>query len=578
MTAEEVKQWQEQKAKVVSEITTKGVAWYANRYVQRLTVDARLWQYCYEVITDTDLHNLYEILAVLRFFRFLDKYEFRQKEVKKFYNFYEALKFSGVSGRRRYRLTPVQCFMFANIYGFYVDGRRLTRSAYIFVPRKFAKTTQAAAMAVYDLFCGDDNSQAYIGANSYSQAKICFDEVRKLMWGIDPSGKHFRINREKITFQNHKRDGLIECLSGDAKTKDGLNASLVIMDEYAQARDTASAGGADLKNTLISSMGVRENPLTVIITTASNVVDGPFRHELDGVFKVLRGEEDNDAVFASIFMPDAGDAEDDPATWRKVQPHMGITVREDFYADAYRQALMSADNMLAFRTKLLNVFTISEQRAWITQDVVKRALCRFDLSTVQGRPDAMVAIDLSESDDFSSVTFSVYDMSIRGFRFNTAYFFPRGALEGHLNKRLYEQWAEAGYLYLTDGDVIDYRVIVDYVLRINERCRTLRIGYDQWKSMEVINMLSAAGAGNVLRAVSQTYGNFTAPCESFEHGIKTGHIFIDDNPINAYCFSNAVLDVDKLENCKPVKISHNRKIDGVITMLMCLRLFIDYER
>lgn len=48
-----------------------------------------------------------------------------------------------------------------------------------------------------------------------------------------------------------------------------------------------------------------------------------------------------------------------------------------------------------------------------------------------------------------------------------------------------------------------------------------------------MNMLAASGA--VLSGVKQTYGNFTAPVENFEHVAKTGHIFINDNPINYYC-------------------------------------------
>lgn len=119
---------------------------------------------------------------------------------------------------------------------------------------------------------------------------------------------------------------------------------------------------------------------------------------------------------------------------------------------------------------------------------------------------------------------------------------------------------------------------MDYVLYLNQHVRVLGIGYDPWKSQEVINMLAASGAGNVIKGVRQTYGMFTAPVESFEHGAKTGHIFINDNPINAYCFGNAVLDSDRLENCKPIKRKASQKIDGVITKLMCLRLFIDYER
>ena len=190
----------------------------------------------------------------------------------------------------------------------------------------------------------------------------------------------------------------------------------------------------------------------------------------------------------------------------------------------------------------------------------------------------MVSIDLSESGDFSAVTTGIYDSLKKNFYYHTAYFFPKGALPNHPNEKMYRVWAEKGYLILTPGDVIDYRAIVDYILRLNDVVTILSIGYDPWKSQEVINMLAASGADNVLKGVKQTYGNFTAPVESFEHGIKTGHIFINDNPINAYCFGNAVLDTDKLENSKPIKRKQTQRIDGVITMLMCLRLFIDYER
>ena len=188
----------------------------------------------------------------------------------------------------------------------------------------------------------------------------------------------------------------------------------------------------------------------------------------------------------------------------------------------------------------------------------------------------MVAIDLSESDDFSAVTVGMYEPRQRSFYFHTSYFFPAGALPGHPNEKLYRVWAEKGYLTLTEGDVIDYRAIVNYVLHVNKYVRILGVGYDPWKSQEVVNMLAAAGAEVI--GVRQSYSNFTAPVESFEHGAKTGHLFINDNPINAYCFGNAVLDSDKLENVKPIKRKHTQKIDGVITMLMCLRLFIDYER
>ena len=258
---------------------------------------------------------------------------------------------------------------------------------------------------------------------------------------------------------------------------------------------------------------------------------------------------------------------------------MGVTVSLDFYRQEYKNALRNGSAaMLAFRTKLLNVYSENQQRSWISSTLARSIARPMPLDAIKGRPDAMVAIDLSESDDFSAVTVGIYDYDRKNFNFHTAYFFPEGALPGHPNERMYRVWAEKGYLTLTAGDVIDYRAIVDYVLYLNKVVRILGIGYDPYKSLEVVNMLAASGADNVLAGVRQTYGNFTAPVESFEHGAKTGHIFINDNPINYYCFGNAVLDSDKLENCKPIKRTQTQKIDGVITTLMCLRLFIDSTR
>lgn len=536
-------------------------------------VDARLELYVTEVANNPSAHNLYEQLAVMRFFRMADKYGINATEVQRFFTLYENLHFPGKSGLQKYALTPVQTFQFASIYGFWKGDRRVVREAILFVPRKFSKTTSSASLAIDDLLYGDANAESYTGANSNDQAKKCFDVIRGCMRKLDPKERRYTVNEQTIKSKRKDRNAFAQCLTANARTKDGLNASTVIMDEFSQARDNS------LLTVLTTSMGVRENPLTVIITTASDVFDGPFYEMLQGYKAVLLGEFEDDSLFAHIFEPDLDDPENAEATWLKVQPHMGVTVSMDFYRQEYKNALRNgADAMLAFRTKLLNIFAENQQRSWISSTLARSIARPMPLEAITGRPDAMVAIDLSESDDFSAVTMGMYDMARKNFHFHTAYFFPEGALDGHPNERMYRVWAEKGYLILTEGDVIDYRVIVNYVLYLNKVARILGIGYDPWKSLEVVNMLAASGADNVLSGVKQTYGNFTAPVESFEHGAKTGHIFINDNPINYYCFGNAVLDTDKLENCKPIKRKQTQKIDGVITKLMCMRLFIDYTR
>lgn len=537
-------------------------------------VDARLDSYCRDVASRPEAHNLWEQLAVFHFLRKAGRYGIDRVAVQRFFAFYEMMWFPGKKGLQRYRLTPVQAFQFANVYAFWADGKRLVRDCVLYVPRKFSKTTGTAAFALYDLFFGDANGEIYIGANSQDQAKKCFDVIRGALRRLDTHGKRFVINEQVVKpTRRNRRGAFAQCLTANARTKDGLNASTVIMDEFSQARDS------ELLTVLTTSMGVRENPLTVIITTASDVFDGPFHSMLAGYKEVLLGRHEDDTLFAHLFEPDVDDAEDSPDTWRKVHPHLGVTVQEDFYAQEYRKALRNgSEAMLAFRTKLLNVYSENERRSWISSTLARSISRPMPLEAIKGRPDGMVAIDLSESDDFSAVTLGIYDSREKAFDLHTAYFFPRGALPGHPNERLYRAWAEQGHLTLTEGDVIDYREIVGYILRLNRTVRILGIGYDSWKSQDCINMLAASGAAGVLTPVKQSYGAFTAPVESFEHGAKTGKIHINDNPINAYCFGNAVLDMDNLENCKPVKRSHSQKIDGVITMLMCLRQFMDYVR
>ncbi len=554
------------------DVTARLAAMDIDRY--RLPeVDSRLDEYVRMVAADPDGHNLWEQLAVLRFFGMIDKYGINLTEVQLFFDFYESLYFPGKSGHQRYKLTPVQAFQFASIFAFWEDGRRVVREVVLYVPRKFSKTTSTASLAIYDVLYGDANAECYTGANSSDQAKKCFDVIRGCFRRLDPKERRYTVNEQQIKSRRRDRSAFAQCLTANARTKDGLNASTVIMDEFSQAKDS------ELLTVLTTSMGVRENPLTAIITTASDVFDGPFYEMLQGYKAVLLGEYEDDTVFAHLFEPDIDDAEDDERTWYKVHPHLGVTVSINFYRQEYKKALRDgAEAMLAFRTKLLNVYAENEQRSWISSTLARHISKPMAIDALRGRPDAMVAIDLSESDDFSAVTLGIYDAAGKIFNFHTAYFFPAGALPGHPNEKLYRTWADRGYLHLTDGDVIDYAAIVNYVLYLNQHARILGIGYDPWKSQEVINMLAASGAGNVIKGIRQTYGTFTAPVESFEHGAKTGHIFINDNPINAYCFGNAVLDSDRLENCKPIKRKHNQKIDGVITKLMCLRLFIDYER
>lgn len=540
-------------------------------------IDHRLLEYFRNLIADTDAHNVYELLAALKFLRLRKSYSFVKSEAVNFITFYESLKFSGQDGRQSYKLTPVQVFQFASIMGFARDdGHRLVRNALLFVPRKFSKTTSVCAFAIYDFLFGDDNAQAYTGANSYDQAKICFDEISRVLHGLDPGWTKFKATRELIKWREG-RNSSIRCLSNSPDKLDGLNASTVIMDEYAQA------DSADLRNVLTTSMGMRTNPLLITITTASDKQTAPFVQELEheqGVLlrEVLGGYNEDDTSFAHIFMPDCDDDESDPATWAKVQPHLGVTVRPDFYEQQWAEAQKSAENMKAFRTKMLNIFVTGNDKSWIEGSTIREHSRQLDIDTLGYRADCEVGVDLSVDNDFSAVSYYIYLHNEKRSHIHTEYYFPEGRMAKHPNREVYQRWVDGGYLHLCPGNIISYEQIVGDILAHGRNLRILQIAYDPNKAAEFTNLIINSGGANFLHPYKQTYYYFTKPCMAIVRMLDQGLLTFGENPINNYCFDNCILDRDNMDNCKPLKRSENRKIDGAITALMALGVSLEQKR
>ena len=540
-------------------------------------IDPRLLEYFHSLVADTDAHNVYELLAALKFLRLRKSYSFVKSEAVNFITFYESLKFSGQDGRQSYKLTPVQVFQFASIMGFARDdGHRLVRNALLFVPRKFSKTTSVCAFAIYDFLFGDDNAQAYTGANSYDQAKICFDEISRVLHGLDPGWTKFKATRELIKWREG-RNSSIRCLSNSPDKLDGLNASTVIMDEYAQA------DSADLRNVLTTSMGMRTNPLLITITTASDKQTAPFVQELEheqGVLlrEVLGGYNEDDTSFAHIFMPDCDDDESDPATWAKVQPHLGVTVRPDFYEQQWAEAQKSAENMKAFRTKMLNIFVTGNDKSWIEGSTIREHSRQLDIDTLGYRADCEVGVDLSVDNDFSAVSYYIYLHNEKRSHIHTEYYFPEGRMAKHPNKEVYQRWVDGGYLHLCPGNIISYEQIVGDILAHGRNLRILQIAYDPNKAAEFTNLIINSGGANFLYPYKQTRFFFTKPCMAIVRMLDQGLLTFGENPINNYCFDNCILDIDNMDNCKPMKRSENRKIDGAITALMALGVSLEQKR
>lgn len=294
-------------------------------------IDSRLADYLIRLtfMNSTEAHNIWEILGGLRFVRIFKTYPFNADKVKKIIRLYEGewqdgrhvsggLLFSGLRGRAYYRLTPIQVFMLAGVYGphhwvnteakvgsremlkteracddgYIYDLRRLTTEAVFFIPRKFGKTTLGAFFQFVGFFFEDYNYEGYCCANSSDQAKILYNMAYDLIHQMDPEELRIRFTASEINWKKGQpRAAKIVALSAGGKTKDGLFAQYCSSDEYGSAgyvKDHSDM--ASLINVVEGSMGPRREPLTIHTTTAGNVSIGPFQIKLDSLKSLLMAE------------------------------------------------------------------------------------------------------------------------------------------------------------------------------------------------------------------------------------------------------------------------------------------------
>lgn len=576
--------------------------------LQRLTtIDSRIVEYISHVAQncdgENDVHNLDEVAVCCKMLRMCRAYEINDSDTRKFIKMYEHFCFSGLNGRRRYRMTSIQTFMTFGIYGFMADSRRVCREAIFFIPRKFAKTTYDAALAVYDFLFGDSNGEVHIVANAHEQAKIAYKEAKALAKQLDPDGRQIRFTANTFNWrEGQSKSSSVSAHTAGGKTKDGAFASLVIADEYGSASYVKDhCDMSDALNVYESSMGPRLNPLTVITTTAGRVVNGPFEQKLTAAQQSLYREleysydqrSDTDWQFFLALHPDTWEYNDtylcQARVHEKCNPHIGVTVQPSYYADYWAKAQNDPEVKKEVLTKLFNIFISNSSRPWLQAGDIRCLQTPRRITDLSNDWLCWVAMDFSRGDDLCSIAYNCYNPKSKQYFWDADAWIASEQLHSNPNAVLYSQWQHEGWLHVCDGQIIDETSVLSRVDEVSNHVRIVGIGYDPYDSMRYVNLfqtwiigkLKQQGKGQryiedflkrCLQSVSQTWGSFNASTQTMWDLVKwrEQRVFVSDNPMIPYCFGNCVLDEDRLGNCKPIKRSQNAKIDIAICLLMGL--------
>lgn len=525
-------------------------------------------QYPADVLSGKVVAGEYIRLACERFFALMEdeRYEFKEDKVDSVIRLFSHLKhFKGRHSGSPFLLEPWQAWIIASIYGFYNkdDGSRLTQTVYIEVARKNGKTALAAGIGLNALFNdSEDGAEVYFAANSKDQVKIsAWPLCSNFAKTFDPKEKYLKVFRDTINYD--KTVSWLKVLAADSTKLDGPNPSTFILDEYHAAKSNS------LKAVLESGQGTRDNPLEIIITTAGFDKLGPCYELRTTATEILSNLKEDDSFFIAIYSLDKEDDWKDERNWVKSNPNLDVTVKSSYLRKEVRKAINTPSDEVNVKTKNLNLWCDSSD-VWIPDEYILSCSAPVVLSEFTNKDDCFVGIDLSSTSDLTAVSFMVPHGD--KFYFRTHYYLPEDALSTKKNKEQYSEWVRNKHLTITPGNVVDYDYILNDIMNVDRHLYISKVGYDTWNSTQFV--INATDKGLPMEPVSQSIGNFNRPTKEMERIILSGNAVIDNNPITRFCFRNVVMKLDYNGNTKPTKEYKDKKIDGVISMIEALGVYL----
>lgn len=468
--------------------------------------------------------------------------------------------FLGKSAGKPFILEQWQEFVLACILGLkWKDTNyRVCNSTYIQIARKAGKDAFMAALALYMMVVdGEASPEIACLANSRDQARILFDYITNFSKSLDP--KETAIKKYRNYVKMPSNNGIVKVFSADASVLDGLNVSMGVIDEWHEAKDRK------LYDVIRSSMGMRTQPLMVVITTAGFNLESPCYDMYKLSIEVLNGVKKDDTFFPFIFQLDEDDDIDDERNWIKCQPNLDVTVTRDFMRGELVKMNNDSTAEVGVKTKTFNMWCTSSM-VWVKPEVVVSNMRELRLEDYIGYT-GVIGVDLGSVNDLTAISLMI-PLTDKKIFFNWS-FLPEETYKSHPNRELYDKFIREGSLTITPGNCCDYDYVANKIREINEIIPVTDIYYDKWSATQWAITMTEMGF-NVIE-FSQSIGNFNSPTKEFQRLLLTNELEIKKSSNFLWQVTCVSIKEDHNGNQKPIKTSWStQKIDNVISSITAL--------
>lgn len=460
----------------------------------------------------------------------------------------------------RLKLAAWQVFFIGSLYGWVnkATGKRRFRKGRLYVPRKNGKSSLAAPIGLYMFAAdGEPGAEVYSGATTEKQAWEVFGPAKQMAAKTPALVERFGISLNAKTMVRLADMSKFEPVIG--KPGDGASPHCSITDEYHEhATDDQLA-------TMETGMGARDQPLSLIISTAGDNVAGPCRDDWLECQKILERVIEDERTFALIYTVDPEDDWTSEAALRKANPNYDVSVQAEFLLAQQRDAINNPRKQGHFKTKHLNVW-VQARDAFINMQ--RWAECQdtgLKLGDMRGRR-CFIGMDLASKIDLTALELLFPLEGGRFARFGK-YYLPEETVLLPENQH-YQAWHAAGWLTATDGNQTDYFHVLDDIKELAETFEVAEIGFDPHNATMLVTALQ--GEGLPMVEFGPTVLNFSEPMKQIEALIRDRKLHHNGDPVMTWAMSNVVAKLDRKDNVFPNKERPENKIDPFVALCMAM--------
>ena len=445
------------------------------------------------------------------------------------------------------------------------NGYRQFNTAYIEIPKKQGKSELAAAVALL-LTCGDgeERAEVYGCAADRQQAAIVFDVAADMVRMCPALSKRVKILASQKRLIYTPTNSFYQVLSAEAYSKHGFNIHGVVFDElHTQPNrklfDVMTKGSGD----------ARMQPLYFLITTAGTDTHSICYETHQKAKDIIEGRKIDPTFYPVIYGADESDDWTDPKVWKKANPSLDITVGIDKVKAACESAKQNPGEENAFRQLRLNQW-VKQAVRWMPMEKWDNCAFTVDEDELEGRV-CYGGLDLSSTTDITAFVLVFPPLDEEDKYIILPYFWiPEDNLTLRVNRDHvpYDVWERQGYLQTTEGNVVHYGFIEQFIERLGERFNIREIAFDRWGAVQMVQNLECMGFTVV--PFGQGFKDMSPPTKELMKLVLEQKIAHGGHPVLRWNMDNIYIRTDPAGNIKADKEKSTEKIDGAIATIMAL--------